>query len=222
MGLRALVKDQSTYALRTAVRDLVKQFRLSRSHVAAVKKARMHRGPGLKLNYGCGPHMKPGWVNIDAFHPGALALDAREPMPFADGAADFVYSEHFFEHLVYPFETDLFLKESYRALRSGGVFSLGVPDCEVFVRAYVTGDPQFYKELFEYKQPEWCRATRMRVVNYIFRLGDNDHKYAYDEETLALTLKDAGFVDVKRRPFDPKLDDASRKWHTLYMSAVKP
>ena len=40
------------------------------------------------------------------------------------------------EHLDYPGQVKSFLKEAYRVLRPGGIFSVGVPDAELSIRAY--------------------------------------------------------------------------------------
>ena len=53
----------------------------------------------LNLNIGCGDVKFPDWVNID-IEPGAdLVLDLRNDLPFDDDSVDFIYNEHFIEHL---------------------------------------------------------------------------------------------------------------------------
>jgi hypothetical protein len=60
----------------------------------------------------------------------------------------------------------------------------------------------------------------MHHVNYTFR-ADGQHKYAYDAETLGQVLRDAGFTNVAQREFDPELDSARRRGHSLYMKGIK-
>ena len=92
----------------------------------------------LKLNFGCGPNLKPGWLNIDIDAPGAdLTLDVRKTIPLADGSAQTIYSEHFFEHLDYPYDTTKFLRECLRILEPAGTFRVVVPDTEWPLREYV-------------------------------------------------------------------------------------
>ena len=166
-----------------------------------------------------------------------LKLDLRERFPFPDESVEVIYSEHFFEHLNYPSLADsnaygglelygyqsealFFLRESYRVLVPGGLFSVGVPDAEGGLVAYVNRDEQAFALARRMRwHPDWC-DTRMHYVNYLFRQGD-EHKYAYDCETLTLILKCGGFVDVNRRHFDPALDSESRRG-SLYMNARKP
>jgi predicted SAM-dependent methyltransferase len=177
---------------------------------------------GLKLNLGCGPHVKPGWINIDLFtHDVDLSLDLREPWPFADNSATIVYSEHVFEHFEHPAETVHFLRESLRVLESRGTFSLGVPDTEWPLKAY--GDPaNEYWSVCEQRQwhPKSCR-TQLDHINYHFR-QDGEHKYAWDAETLLGVLAEAGFAEIRRRDFEPGLDLEGRRLGTLYAEAHKP
>jgi hypothetical protein len=60
----------------------------------------------------------------------------------------------------------------------------------------------------------------MHCVNYVFRQG-REHKYAYDEQTLARVLESAGFAEVVRRPFDPARDAANHEIGSLCMIATK-
>lgn len=190
-------------------------------HRRAVKRARSFLGKtDLLLNFGCGEHRRDGWVNIDR-HPRAdLALDLREAFPFADGAVAEIYSEHFFEHLDYPKQAMGFLKESGRVLKGGGVFSLGVPDTEWPVKAYSCDESGYFDLAKEKFHPKWC-DTKMHQLNFHFRQGE-EHKYAYDFETLSSVLTRAGFVDIKRREFDAAQDTAARRIGTLYVVARKP
>jgi hypothetical protein len=68
--------------------------------------------------------------------------------------------------------------------------------------------------------PESCQ-TQLDHINCHFRQGEQ-HKYAWDEETLAKALERSGFVYIERRGFDPELDSEVRKTGTLYMRAIKP
>jgi len=164
---------------------------------------------------------RSGWVNIDLFSQQAdLQLDAREPFPFADRSASIVYSEHFFEHLEYPEESLKFLKEAWRVLVPQGTLSTGVPDLEVSVMAYTTGDEDYYCHQRQEVPPKWV-TTRMDYLNRDFRSG-REHKYAYDFETLKRVLAEAGFTSIAKRAFDSALDSPHRKWGTLYVDAKKP
>ena len=229
--LKAIITRRLSLPLRVALREVAAEYRFQRLHRAGVRKARNTRWSSrLKLNLGCGENMKPGWVNVDLFKDDAdLRLDLREPLPFSSDSVAFIYSEHVFEHLAYPCihdsmgwtlespgapsEARQLLREAYRVLVPGGVFSVGVPDAERTVALYARGE-------FEGWGPPWV-DTPMHFLNYIFRQG-RQHKYAYDADTLGRLLTAAGFVDVKRRAFDSELDSEHRLKETLYMEGRKP
>ena len=61
----------------------------------------------------------------------------------------------------------------------------------------------------------------MEDINFPFRQGE-EHNFAYDFETLRYILEKSGFVQVKRRDFDPSLDSRDRELGTLYVDAIKP
>lgn len=101
--------------LQASLRQVRDEIRLYRRHRKGIRKAITYAGQtNLKLNIGCGPNLKVGWLNIDLFNPRAdLALDMRETMPFRDNSVAIIYSEHFFEHIDYPGPAMQFLKECY-------------------------------------------------------------------------------------------------------------
>jgi predicted SAM-dependent methyltransferase len=172
----------------------------------------------LKLNVGAGVKRKQGWVNVD-LHPAAdIKTDARRKLPFRSNSASIIYSEHFFEHLEYPEEAMTFLSESFRVLAPGGSFSVGVPDTELCLRAYLDGC--FSPQLLGLTEVEWCK-TPMQYLNFLFHQG-GEHRQLYDFATLSSVLQNAGFVDVRRREFNVLLDSEDRRLGTLYVEAVKP
>ncbi|HUG10155.1 MAG TPA: methyltransferase domain-containing protein [Opitutaceae bacterium] len=191
--------------------------------VLAARKFRSKRG--LKIQLGCGARPLQGWVNCDycrnRFSQPDLCFDLRNRFPFADGSAAIVHSEHVLEHIAYPGDSLHVLAESMRVLEPGGVLSIGVPDPGWVLPAYVNGSECGYFEWFQKSSgaPAPMR-TRMEAVNYLFRQG-GEHQFIYDEETLAALLARAGFVNVRRREFDPARDTEDRKIGTIYMDAEK-
>ena len=210
-----------TRGVRRAIRALRSECQVWWRHTRAVRRAaRSGHHLDLRLHLGCGACHKPGWVNIDLYHPNAdLQLDLREPWPFANGSSVYIYSEHVFEHFGIDREVPHVLHEAFRILRPGGVFDVGVPDTEWCIHAYGRPDDEYWR-LRGTWHPAWC-DTHLDSINYHFR-QDGEHLWAWDEESLRRTLTKAGFVDVERRTFDSALDSERRRHGTLYMRARKP
>ena len=59
--------------------------------------------------------------------------------------------------------------------------------------------------------------TKLDIINYHFLMG-GEHRYAWDEETLAKELLKAGFVSL-RIEFNPSFHLEARRHGTLYMQA---
>jgi predicted SAM-dependent methyltransferase len=150
-----------------------------------------------KLHIACGTVNFPGWVNIDR-DPASeiidLSWDVREPLPLADGSVQYVYHEHFLEHLTVP-EGLAFLRECRRLLVPGGVLRVAMPDLAECVRQYYENDwrqPWMKKYGYEFIQ------TRAETINIAFR--EWEHKWLYDREELHRRLREAGFENIRDCP----------------------
>jgi hypothetical protein len=60
----------------------------------------------------------------------------------------------------------------------------------------------------------------MEHINYNFR-QDGEHRFCYDFETLKALLERCGFINVRRREFDPALDSKEREIGSLYVECAK-
>jgi predicted SAM-dependent methyltransferase len=218
---KMIVRGSLTLGLKRAVRNIISEAACAAKHGMGVKAAGRYQGQSnLKLNIGCGSNVRTGWVNIDLSPEVDLMLDLREKLPFRDGSCDFIYSEHFFEHLEYPEDATRFLAESFRLLRSGGIFSVGVPDTKWPLLAYADAAHGYFESAEALQShPHWCK-TQLDHINYHFR-QDGEHRYAYDFETLQSALEITGFVNVHQREFDPAIDSEKRRIGSLYVNALK-
>ena len=110
-----------------------------------------------------------------------------------------------------------FISESFRLLSSGGLFSVGVPDGQILLESYCNNAPI---EDFKIKATLPENPTKMQHVNVLFR--NFGHKYIYDYTTLEKVLSEVGFINIKRRNFNPSIDSEHRRDWTLYIDAYKP
>jgi predicted SAM-dependent methyltransferase len=165
----------------------------------AVLKGLLKSNKGLiKLNLGCGTDYKKGWINIDNNSDNNikkldLNLDLRNPLPFDDNSVDFIFNEHFFEHLTVE-EAQTAFKDIKRVLKPGGVLRTAMPDLESIVKGYfdlpLDKDPVIkeFKLGFVKTRAEW--------INMSFRWWG--HMWLYDWEELERRLKQAGFTKMQR------------------------
>lgn len=143
-----------------------------------------------RLHLGCGRNVIAGWANVDAEGgEGVIAWDLRRPLPAADASFDYVFSEHFIEHVTRD-EALRLLRECMRVLKPGGVLRTTTPDLRKLVAEYLAG------RLDEWRNVEWLPATPCRLLNEGMRSWG--HQFVYDEPELRLLLAEAGFADVER------------------------
>jgi SAM-dependent methyltransferase len=202
--------------------------------------------PGeLKVNLGSSLLVADGWLNVDG-SLGAFAARWPRPVlrlvyrlsglgavmaedeyvdtlrghrfvhhdlgygiPLPDGCAAYVFSSHFLEHLSRE-SGERLLREVLRVLRPGGVVRIAVPDLADLVRRYEAGDKAAtVEDLFDEGKGHFAR-----------------HRFMYDEEMLAETLRRAGFADPRRCEFRegrvPDLDVLDNRPGSLVMEAERP
>ncbi len=215
------ITQPTSQNIRSAIQNVLNEIYIKFVHQTSLKKIRNFKNLNdLKLNLGCGPNIKEGWINIDLLENADLNLDLRKPFPFQNDSCSIIYSEHFFEHLDYPDLACSFLKECFRILKPGAIFSVVVPDIELILNSYVKGGTAEYYAAQRQWHPKWCQ-TQMEHINYNFR-QDGEHRFCYDMETLKKLLECTGFLDVHQRQFDPELDTPERITGSLYVNCRKP
>lgn len=151
----------------------------------------------IKLHVACGTNYIKDWINIDNnsdknIHDLDVNWDLRIPLPTKDNTVDFVYNEHFLEHLTVS-EGQKVLKEFLRVLKPGGVLRIAMPDLKTAVDRYYNpnwkSEPMIKKFRLEYIQ------TRAEMINTSFHSWG--HKWLYDIEEINRRLKEAGFSDIE-------------------------
>ena len=188
----------------------------------------------LRVNIGCGSNTARDWVNVDlGGPPEVFRWDCRRGLPFDSDSVDAIFAEHVFEHLD-PETGTKFLSDCRRCLRPGGVIRIVVPDAGRYIVLYqghwqglaavrpLSMDKDGYRDYWLNR----VYRTKMEFINEVFRQG-SEHKYAYDDETLMLKFRDAGFKNVIRQSYGvsamdgPVLDTPARGNESLYVEAIK-
>jgi predicted SAM-dependent methyltransferase len=191
-------------------------------------------GTNLLVNLGCGAAGKLGWINVDgaAADNVDVVYDMRRRVPLPSDSARGIFCEHLLEHLDYVDEVPRFIAECFRILQAGGVLRLVVPDAEKYLLAYAKGgweDLSAVRALLAGRVDRFSACTfqtRMELINQVFHQGDQ-HKFAYDWETMENLLHKGGFKRVSRCGYQvgssPELciDKAERAPESLYVEAIK-
>lgn len=148
-----------------------------------------------RLNWGCGDHVAPGWINSDV-KPGAgtdLVADIREGLPLETGSVDYAVSIHALPEFSFP-ELVPVLEELRRVLAPGGTLRLALPDLDRGIDAYRSGDESYFKV-----SPEEARSLGGRFVVQMLWYGWSRSLFTTD---FALELLEkAGFTDVRACSF---------------------
>lgn len=176
------------------------------------------------LHLGCGSAVFDKWVNVDGDSATADILhDLRKPLPIGDREVDFIFNEHFLEHLTA--EEGLYvMKECFRLLKPGGVLRITVPGLREILSYYFCDDWKSHvqKDVLEEMRIE----TRAQLINHAFRSWG--HKYLYDEEELRLRLSQAGFNNLRTEEYHKSsypelrnLETRPPKYSNLTVEAIK-
>jgi predicted SAM-dependent methyltransferase len=124
-------------------------------------------------------------------------LDIGEPLPFEDGAVDWVYAEHLIEHVPLPVAIG-WLAEVRRVLAPGGLLRITTPDLAVYVEGYqAAGDggggffAKHRRRLKMMRVGPPMPDRRAFMFNQIFYLYG--HRWIYDADELRYAVSAAGF-----------------------------
>lgn len=161
-------------------------------------KALLDRNSEVKLNVGCGTDYKEGWINIDNnsddnIEKLDLNWDLRNPLPFADGSVDYIFNEHFIEHLTVE-ESQKSIKDFMRVLKPGGVMRIAMPDLKDSIELYF--DKDWKKRAVIKDHGLEFIETPAELLNMSFRWWG--HRWIYDWTELQRRLKQAGCTKLKK------------------------
>ena len=208
--------------LKSTLRKVQQIVRTARMKRQGTKQAKQlaNGGGELRLDLGCGPRKRPGFVGIDLSPQADIQWDIRWGLPFIDNSVIEIRSDHFLEHLELPLVVKV-LRECRRVLAPGGVLDFTVPHIDPYLDAYVHQDFEFLKEkIFDVpKEHESLYSTCFDRISWLLHRG-GEHKSLFDKESIVAKVKLAGFTDVTTREFDPQRD-MNYRFSSVYVVAMK-
>lgn len=152
-------------------------------------------GKKIKLHVGCGTLYKENWINIDNNSDHNIEKidinhDLSTGLPFGNDSVDFIYNEHFIEHL--SREDGLkFMIECHRVLKNGGILRIACPDLDQIIHSYINDNWRECDWVKKYNC-EWIESG-CQMININLNEFPWGHKYLYNKSELIIQLTKAGF-----------------------------
>lgn len=227
------LKDIDSYGVKRSLVQLEKELNIyfdcqkNKPTKSEIKRQLLEKN---KLQIGGGKHYLNGFINIDLGQPADIIYDVRKEIPLPEKSVNFIFTEHFLEHIDYPDSVLRFFSEVHRVLRRGGKLVIGVPDAGLTAKAYAMGDRKFLNKI----KKEWY--TKRSIINHIesgidivdlvIRDQDadavyNPHFWGYDDTKLKKLFKDSGFKTIKKWNFDKTIANPKRQFGSIYIEGVK-
>lgn len=210
---------------------------LSRADLSAMGLRGIHCGSGrtlhaqllnmdaMRLQDG-GQSSAPGRVCCFRESLYYLEHDQTTPLPLEDGSVEWVFSEHFIEHIQVPQAVSWFA-ELHRVMQPGGIARISTPDLALYARGYADPQQAFYnahrqrlREMGMTNPP----LGKAWMMNQIFR--HYGHQWLYDYDEIVSIAAHAGFspAAIRRVSFAEgsvqelaRLDQVIRNDESLYV-----
>lgn len=117
-----------------------------------------------------------------------------------------VYCSHVLEHLSLE-DFRKALQNTYRILRTGGIFRLVLPDLEYSIKKYIN-DPADDAALAFMKETSLGQEKRNRGLKGIALslLSNSQHLWMWDHKSMEFELKNVGFIEIRRARFGDSVD----------------
>ena len=175
-----------------------------------------------RMNWGCGSHPAPGWINSDRKNePGIdISCDIRNGLPLPSDSIGYITSIHALEEVPYP-EIVPVLQELRRVLEPNGILRLSLPDLDKGIQAYQQNDRDYFLI-----PDDDVRSIGGKLIVQLIWYGYSRTLFTYD--FIEELLFKAGFRHVQRclykesksqYPDIVELDDRPRE--SLFVEATK-
>lgn len=147
---------------------------------------------GLKVEIGPGgKRISPEWINVD-IKPGPnvdhVCDWGMDRLPFEDGTVELLYASHCLEHIHFT-RTKYALAEAFRVIQPGGCFEVWVPNFDYLVECFLAN-----KYGDDWRMPGAEDTPFDWFQSRLFTYETDMHKAVFTFKSLALRLRDAGFI----------------------------
>ena len=164
-------------------------------------------------------------------------MNLNKRWKYDDNSVDVVYASHLLEHLTLK-SADLFLKESYRCLKPGGGIRIVVPDlykiCKRYIHEYEAEEKADPTEFIlwainMHREGQYGSPGGFKKMIFEWQGYPHQHKYMYDEKSLAKKFREAGFNNIlsleygvsKYIPEIKDVEGTTESYLSVYLEANK-
>lgn len=160
-----------------------------------------------KLHLGCGENIIPTWLNSDLNEgEGRVSIDVTSDFALPRASFKYIYSEHLIEHVSYESGQKM-LSECYRVLKVGGKIRVATPNLAFLIDIYQNPSSKLNKKYLTWAVKNFSPYAPKYLPGFLLNnfVRAWGHQFIYDQDTLTLALKSAGFTQIKRvKPHESK------------------
>jgi len=155
-----------------------------------------------KLQIGCGRNCLDGWLNTDYFpaSKSVVFLDARKRLPFDDDTFDYIFCEHFLEHLTYQEGINM-LGECFRILNRGiGKIRIATPDLAFLIDLYNKNRTDLQARYIRHMTDKFLPNSNFYESTFIINnfFYNWNHKFIYNLKVLSESMKKIGYANITK------------------------
>lgn len=185
------------------------------------------------VQYGCGHSAPKEWINFDVsptlriqktpvlgmLMKGALNTtfpenvkygDIVKGLPIKENSCNGLYCSHVLEHLALE-DFRKALKNSFKILKTGGIFRCIVPDLEAYTREYLenldkgnhSASLTFIYDKALLGIPSRPKSMKAKISAMF---GNSHHLWMWDKYSLAEELKNVGFTNIRNCKYNDSAD----------------
>ena len=162
----------------------------------------------VKIHFGGGIEKINGFLNTDII--GKIPINIAKKLPFPSESVDVIYSCHVIEHLYYK-QFRVFIKESFRILKKGGIHIIMTPSLTRLIDALYYNKDLRVKLLQGHEKFAGLKLDPATLINYMTHIYYG-HRFIHDFESINRPSKTTGYSQVKTILFSEIPDETIKKY----------
>ena len=162
----------------------------------------------VKIHFGGGIEKIDGFLNTDII--GKIPINIAKKLPFPSESVDVIYSCHVIEHLYYK-QFRVFIKESFRILKKGGIHIIMTPSLTRLIDALYYNKDLRVKLLQGHEKFAGLKLDPATLINYMTHIFYG-HRFIHDFESINRPAKTTGYSQVKTILFSEIPDETIKKY----------